>query len=376
MFQHLFSRTRLGLVGLSVALMLSFPVRAGGLAGVKTVFILMFENHDWSSIRETNFCPYLNTVVLPQAAWAERYYNPTNIHPSEPNYLWLVAGTNFGVKTDQPPSVNGQTTTQHLAFLLDRAGLSWKTYQEDIPGDTLPLVNNGEYAVRHNPFLFFSSVTHDPAYALRHVRPFPELFNDLTNGSLPRFNFLVPNLTNDMHNLTPGSASTRLQGDHWLSHVLPAIQASPAYQDGGAVFITWDEGVGESSDGPIGLILLSPGGRGGGYHNTIHYTHSSTLRTVQEIFGVEPLLGDAANATSLSDLFSDPRLAVSGSVGGPSFQLVGSRLTSGRIHDLQASTDLRTWSSLGTRTAVDGAANWTVPAVSGAARFFRLQELR
>ena len=42
-----------------------------------------------------------------------------------------------------------------------------------------------------------------------------------------------------------------------------------------------------------------------GYANTIEYTHSSTLRTLQEIFGVQPLLGDAANATDLSDLFSD-----------------------------------------------------------------------
>jgi len=31
--------------------------------------------------------------------------------------------------------------------------------------------------------------------------------------------------------------------------------------------------------------------------------HSSTLRTIEEIFGVTPMLGDAANATDLSDLF-------------------------------------------------------------------------
>jgi hypothetical protein len=39
------------------------------------------------------------------------------------------------------------------------------------------------------------------------------------------------------------------------------------------------------------------------YSNSIHYTHSSTLRTMQEIFGVRPFLRDAANATDLSDLF-------------------------------------------------------------------------
>ncbi len=33
------------------------------------------------------------------------------------------------------------------------------------------------------------------------------------------------------------------------------------------------------------------------------YDHSSTLRTVQEIFDVKPFLGGAATATDLSDLF-------------------------------------------------------------------------
>jgi hypothetical protein len=36
-----------------------------------------------------------------------------------------------------------------------------------------------------------------------------------------------------------------------------------------------------------------------------HTTHSSTLRTVQEIFGLSPFLGDAAKATDLIDLFNE-----------------------------------------------------------------------
>ncbi len=63
----------------------------------------------------------------------------------------------------------------------------------------------------------------------------------------------------------------------------------------------WDEGA--SGDGPIGMIVVSPKAKGGGYANTIAYDHSSTLRTIEEIFGVTPMLGDAANATDLSDLF-------------------------------------------------------------------------
>ncbi len=82
---------------------------------------------------------------------------------------------------------------------------------------------------------------------------------------------------------------------------MPKILASQAYANNGVLLITWDEA--ENSDGPIGMIVLSPKAKGGGYQNSIHYTHSSTLRSLQEIFGVTPLLGDAASATDLSDLF-------------------------------------------------------------------------
>jgi len=94
-----------------------------------------------------------------------------------------------------------------------------------------------------------------------------------------------------------------LNGDLWLSREVPNILASDAYNNNGALFITWDEGTG-LSDGPIGMIVLSPLAVGGGYHNAVYYTHSSFLRTAEEVFNVGPLLGDAANANSLSDLFA------------------------------------------------------------------------
>jgi hypothetical protein len=55
---------------------------------------------------------------------------------------------------------------------------------------------------------------------------------------------------------------------------------------------------------PIGMIVLSPKAKGGGYTNHIAYSHSSTLRSMETIFGVQPFLGDAANATDLGDLFT------------------------------------------------------------------------
>ena len=278
---------------------------------LRTVFLIMMENHNWSDIKQNSSAPYINKTLLPVASYAEEYYNPPGIHPSEPNYLWLEAGTNFGVTNDDEPSANHQHTTQHLVTLLDQAGISWKSYQEDIDGTVCPIQSSGLYATKHNPMVFFDDVTDTnnlaSSYCIAHVRPFSELVTDLQNNTQARYNFITPNLCNDMHNTCPPLIDSVLQGDAWLSQHVPMILHSQAHQNGGIVFITWDEGEGlfpiVKSDGPIGLILLSPAAKGNGYSNTIHYTHSSTLRTIQEIFGVTPLLGDAANATNLSDLF-------------------------------------------------------------------------
>ncbi len=87
---------------------------------------------------------------------------------------------------------------------------------------------------------------------------------------------------------------------------MPKLLDSKEYNNGGALFIIWDEAEdgGAFSDGPVGMIVLSPFAKGNGFENFIHYTHGSTLRTFQEIFGVSPLLGDAANETDLSDMFA------------------------------------------------------------------------
>src|SRR6266480_5285752 len=107
------------------------------------VFVILMENHDWSNIRANVSAPYINGTLLPMASHAEQYRNPSGNHPSEPNYLWLEAGTNFGIHDDNSPAPNHQTTTRHLVSLLNAAGVSWKAYQEDISGTSCPLTDQG-----------------------------------------------------------------------------------------------------------------------------------------------------------------------------------------------------------------------------------------
>jgi MYXO-CTERM domain-containing protein len=279
---------------------------ARGSSPINTVFLIMMENHNWKDIKGSSSAPYINNTLLPIASHSENHRNPGYLHPSEPNYLWLEAGTNFGVTNDNDPSSNHQSTTQHLTTLLQNAGLTWKSYQEDIDGLSCPLGSTGKYAPKHNGPVFFDDVTggNNPksANCIAHVRPYAELAGDLANGFVPNFVYITPNLCNDMHDTIGCSSLDAVKnGDDWLSREVPKILASAAYRSGGALFITWDES--EGGEFPVGMIVLSPSAKGGGYAGNVATTHSSTLRTFQEIFDVSPFLGDAANASDLSDLF-------------------------------------------------------------------------
>jgi hypothetical protein len=63
---------------------------------IKTVWVIVMENQNWSSIKGNKSAPYMNQTLLPMASRAEQYFNPPNNHPGLPNYLWIEAGTNFG----------------------------------------------------------------------------------------------------------------------------------------------------------------------------------------------------------------------------------------------------------------------------------------
>src|SRR6185437_2288112 len=143
------------------------------------------------------------------------------------------------------------------------------------------------------------------------------------------------------HNTCAPLNNNLAQCDAWLSTEIPKILASRAYSDNGAIFITWDEG--EGSDGPIGMIVLSPLARGGGYFNNIHYTHSCLLRTLQEIFGIQPMFGDAVNARDLSDLFSAFAITRVSRAPDGIVQLTVSGVIPDRTNIVEISTNLGTW---------------------------------
>jgi hypothetical protein len=284
------------------------PVMGGpGISAIKTIFVIVMENHDWSDIKGSASAPYINGTLLPASSYCDNYFdNPNKVHPSEPNYIWLEAGDNLLSDNDDDPTKGENEEpagTAHLTALVTQTGQQWKSYAEDIDGKSCPLVSMGNFAAKHVPFLFFADVTDNfsatSPTCLAHVRPYTELATDLAKGTVAPYNFITPNLCDDTHNLC-GSDQIK-QGDTWLSTEIPKIMASNTYKNGGAIFITWDES--ELGEFPIGMIVLSPLAKGGGYVGHTKYYHSSMLRTAQEVLGALPLLRDAANQPNLSDLF-------------------------------------------------------------------------
>jgi len=337
----------------------------GGLAGIQTVFIILFENHDWSSIKGSPSAPYINSL-LPESSYCEQYYAHNNQHPSEPNYIYLEAGTNFGFTDDSGPAFDRISSTNHLVTLLNNAGIEWRGYMESMPIGTTGTTSSGEYVGRHNPFAFFDDVTTNYNYATNHIRPYSYFAGDLAAGQIGRYNFITPNLINDMHD------GTILQGDTWLSQELPAILNSSFFSNNGAVFITFDESGG---GGSIMMMVLSPLAKGGGYASTTFYDHGSTVRTMQDIFGVGPYLGEVASASNLGELFLYPRLTPIHTDGAT--RVVLSEIPVGKTNHVQASSDLIQWTTI--TNVVVAAPNQTITVsdpeqASHPQRFYRIVE--
>jgi len=274
----------------------------------RPVFVIVMENSDWAGVKGSASAPYINGTLLPKFAHAEQYFNPAGNHPSEPNYMWMEAGDNLGVIGDGDPSLNHQSTTDHLVTRLEAAKLTWRSYQEDISGTDCPLVAVKNYAPKHNAPVFFDDVTNmNDATAprcIQHVRPYTELAGDLMNDTIADYNFITPNLCDDGHNVCPPQNDQTKQADDWLAANLPAILGSKGFTRGGIVFLTWDEGE-NNSDGPIGMIVIANAAKPG-YSNMIKYDHSSLLKTEEELFKITPLLRHSGDATvsDLADLFT------------------------------------------------------------------------
>lgn len=280
---------------------------------IKYIFVIAMENHAASQIYGSTSAPYINGTLIPSYGRATNYTDVlASSVPSEPHYIWMEAGTNaFSDYTftndNAPSSSNSTSSTAHVVTQIKNAtnGVSWLSYQEGMNSTTgtCPIASSGFYAPKHDPFIFFRDVSGSPpsktnTYCSSHHKPFTSLASDLTNKAVATYNFITPNLCNDMHGATgcPDSDTVHA-GDTWLSNNLPSL-ISFANANAGVIFIVWDE---PETSGTQPFLVIGPNVKPN-YASSVAITHSSLVKSVEEILNL-PTLSTVSSANDFSDFF-------------------------------------------------------------------------
>ena len=300
----------LATLGMATGVTAASPaVAASGPCGTATtphtyqhVIWIWMENHSLTDIiGNTSQAPYLNSLAA-SCGVATDYHNTT--HPSLPNYLAATSGIAQGsLPVTAYLDCNVSVVCDMTAGSIFGQGETWKAYEESMPSSCYKS-NSGEYAVRHNPPVYYTSLSG----CASHDVPYTQLASDLAGNALPAFSFITPNLIDDMHD------GTIAQGDSWLASNLPKILNSKEYQSGStAVFITWDEGSGgypiedcddsttTDSSCRVPTFVVSPTTPAGTTSGT-YFSHYSLLATTEGLLGL-PKLASASSATSMTAAF-------------------------------------------------------------------------
>lgn len=254
-------------------------------SAVRRVVIVVLENEDASrALRE----PFLSQLAS-RGALLRNYRAIT--HPSQPNYVALVAGSTYGVDTDR----NVNLRASHIGDLLDARHLAWKTYVENYPGGCFLGKRAGRYVRKHVPFLSFDDVSSNAARCAAHVVDAPQFDDDIARASLPQYAMYVPNLNDDGHDTSVATA------DAWLRRRFGPLLDDPRFTDGTLLVVTFDEG---RNSGPnIVYCALYGAGIRTGAVSEVHYDHYALLRTIEEILHLGTLNRQDASAPVISDVW-------------------------------------------------------------------------
>ena len=212
---------------------------------------------------------------------------------TNPNYGQAVSA----MGPNAVPGTNGCVYPASVPTLFDQlnsAGVSWKGYAQDLGnpetpstgqphsaggcgGPSLdptgsPVANPGsanatdQYVPKHFPFPWFHSIIDtasncDANHIANLFDPLHGLYHDLQSESTtPAFSWISPNNCSDAHDAvchgnnlsggfsdpnTPNAPINYTGGlyasDLFLQHIIPEIEASPAFADGGLIDVTFDE---------------------------------------------------------------------------------------------------------------------------------------
>jgi phosphatidylinositol-3-phosphatase len=262
------------------------------------VVVVVMENAEYSEVLGNPAAPYIHALVRRYGLATQSF---AISHPSLPNYLALTSGSTHGVSSD---CTECRVGAPNIVDQLEAAGISWKAYLEDEPTPCFRGAGAGEYAKKHNPFIYYNDIAGSPRRCKRLVG-FTQLAADLRAGRLPTYAWISPNLCDDGHDC--GVAG----GEHFLARALPSLLRELGPH--GFLVLTWDEGSSDrgccgevAQGGHIATIVAGPDVRRGAREGQ-PVDHYGVLATIEEALGL-PLLAGAADPHSgrLTALFARP----------------------------------------------------------------------
>jgi hypothetical protein len=91
-----------------------------GIPHLDHVFLIMMENHGYYQVINNPNEPYLNSLITGKKVNLATNYFAVG-HPSLTNYLEIVGGSNFGIRSDNAPNWGSTTCTPNIASGLVNA---------------------------------------------------------------------------------------------------------------------------------------------------------------------------------------------------------------------------------------------------------------
>jgi hypothetical protein len=274
------------------------------------VLIVVLENQDYDSAIENDLLKSLAKKGVLFSSFVNLY------HDSYPNYLAMIAGSDFGTHSprflsDRQRNFNDDAEHRTIGDLLN-----WKNYAEDYPASASaerPFLgeHKGRYVRRHVPFLSFKKVqtesfrnvvgidTHANDNAF--VSDIGSFVADPQNHPLPEYMLYSPNLDDDGHDPTSNPELGLKKATDWLRVFLTTWlhfdDKSWVPKDDQLkrtlVIVTFDESEGNKQPERIYTVFL--GSMVKPQEVSTPYNHYSVLRTIEDNFGLKPIHSDSGD---------------------------------------------------------------------------------
>ncbi len=247
----------------------------------KKVVWIVFENADYKKVMEQKDFFRISQYG---ASMTQMF---ASTHPSQGNYITMIAGSTLGVRNDSPIDLNAF----HLGDLLERKGLSWRVYAEDYPGNCFTGKKSKNYVRKHVPFMSFINVTRNPSRCA-FIENDQNFNSDFTSGNLPNFSMYIPSLTNDGHNTNVDYAG------RWLTARFGNLLTHPEALREILFILTFDESSLFSPSNQIYTVLVGsqiiPGSQ-----FSPKIGHAALLKLIEDEYGLGNLGREDSTSPSI-----------------------------------------------------------------------------